>query len=121
MSDTEPSPTELLERRLRLAHGFASGDRARVIAALGSLPKHLAHWNPERVELEVSVKDRDGPEQRVTLEARLPKWPPLVATAHHSDLDHAVAEARKDLIRRIDNEKTKRLPGGRRKASPKMI
>jgi ribosome-associated translation inhibitor RaiA len=119
VSDTEQSPTDVLERRLRLTHGFASADRAHVIDALGSLSKHLAHWNPERVELEASVKDRNGPEQRVTLEARLPKWPPLVATARHSDLDHALTAARNDLIRQIDDEKTKRLPGARRKASPK--
>jgi ribosome-associated translation inhibitor RaiA len=60
------------------------------------------------VDLEISVKDRTGPEQKITLEALLPGLGLVVATSAHRDLDHALIEARKELIRQIDDEKAKR-------------
>jgi ribosome-associated translation inhibitor RaiA len=56
------------------------------------------------------VKDRRGTGQKVTFEAWLPKWPPLVATSTATDLDHAVIEVRKEMIRQIEDEKAKRGP-----------
>jgi ribosome-associated translation inhibitor RaiA len=40
----------------------------------------------------------------------LPQVPVLVASAHHRDLDRALVEARKELIRQIDDAKDKREP-----------
>jgi ribosome-associated translation inhibitor RaiA len=79
-----------------------------VLELMSSLPRHLARWRPEKVYNEISVKDRNGPEQKITLEALLPGLGLVVAISAHRDLDHALIEARKELIRQIDDEKAKR-------------
>lgn len=108
MSDTWDSPAEVLSDRLRLGAGFGPADRGHVLELISSLARHLARWRPEKVDLEISVKDRGGPEQKVTLEALLPGLGLVVATAAHRDLDQALIEARKELTRQIDDEKAKR-------------
>ena len=74
-------------------------------------------WDPEQVDLEISVKDRGGSEQKVTFEAWLPTRPPLVASAAAADLDHAVIEVRQEMIRQIEDEKAKRGPRERSRSS----
>ena len=45
---------------------------------------------------------------------QLPRWPSLVATSANRELDQALVDVRKDMIRQIEDEKTKReLPKGR--------
>lgn len=110
MSESQDTDQTLLEQTLRLGTGFSVADRERVRGALAGLARHLASWRPDQVELEVSIKDREGPEQKVTLEAWLAGWPTLVATSTLSHLDSALVEARKDLIRRFEDEKRKREP-----------
>ncbi|SRR5216683_2993449 len=108
MSDTWDDSTRILDERLRRGAGFGAADRRHVLELLSSLTRHLARWKPEKVDLEISVKDRGGPEQKVTLEALLPGLAVVVATAADRELDHAVIAARKELIRQIDDEKAKR-------------
>ena len=108
MSDMWEGSTQVLAERLRLGAGFSPADRRHVLDLLSSLTRHLARWKPEKVDLEISVKDRGGPEQKVTLEALLPGLAVIVATAADRDLDHAIVTARRELIRQIDDEKAKR-------------
>jgi hypothetical protein len=108
MSDHTESSTQILEERLRLGAGFGDKDRGHLLGTLSALGRHLAHWSPEQVDLEISAKNRGGPEQKVTLEAWLPRWPSLVATSSDRELDHALIDVRKDMIRRIEDEKAKR-------------
>jgi ribosome-associated translation inhibitor RaiA len=108
MSDAENGSTRILGDRLRLGFGFGAADRSHVLELLSSLERHLARWDPDQVDLEISVKDRRGPEQKVTFEAWLPKWPPLVASSNERDLDHALIEVRKEMIRQIEDEKARR-------------
>ena len=110
MSDRESGPGRVLGERLRLGAGFGAGDRDQVLELLGPLGRHLAHWDPDRVDLEISVKNRGGPEQTVTLEAWLPRWPSLVAHSAERELDHAVTSARKEMIRLIEDKKARRDP-----------
>jgi ribosome-associated translation inhibitor RaiA len=115
MSEITNSPPRILQEQLRLGAGFGAGERDHVLDVLSPLDRHLAHWHPDQVDLEVSVKDRGGPEQKVTLEAWLPHWPSVVATAADRELDHALIEARKELIRQIEDKKSKHETGtGRR-------
>ena len=107
MSDTWDDSTQVLDERLRLGAGFGAADRRHVLELLSSLTRHLARWKPEQVDLEISVKDRGGPEQKVTFEALLPGLGIVVATSADRELDHAVAAARKELTRQIDDEKAK--------------
>jgi ribosome-associated translation inhibitor RaiA len=115
MSGTENSTTGALERRLRLGAGFAPADRPRIVSALSALAPHLSGWEHDRVDLEVSLKDTEGPDQKVTLQAWLGGRTHLVATSHESDLDHALAEVRRELIRQIEDERSRREPRKRRK------
>jgi hypothetical protein len=110
MARSRPSSSGILPKALRLAGGLSSADLPRVVEALSQLETHLARWAPERVDLQISVKDRGGPEQRVTLEAKLGPWPLLVATASDADLDRALFEVRKQLIREIEDERRRRTP-----------
>ncbi len=104
----------ILEQRLRLGAGFHAAERSSVLRALAGLERHLAPWGPDGVDVEVVVKHRDGPEQQVTVEAWLPGLPTLVAKSRAKDLDHALVEARKELIRQVEDEKDRHKPRRRR-------
>ena len=110
MSETEQPRTGVLDQVLHLGTGFTDEDRRWVFEALESLVPHLARWDPATVRVEISVKHRDGREQQVTLQAELPRYPPVVAKAEGRQLDQAVAEAKRELVRQIEDEKSKREP-----------
>jgi ribosome-associated translation inhibitor RaiA len=110
MSDAENGSTRILAERLRLGFGFTAGHRRHVLDLLSGLERHLERWDPDQVDLEISVKDRRGSEQKVTFEAWLPKWPPLVASSSDRDLDKALIEVRKEMIRQIEDAKGKHGP-----------
>jgi hypothetical protein len=115
MTGNENSPTGTLEEHLRLGAGFAAADRPRILEALSALAPHLSGWEHDQVDLEVSLKDAEGPDRKVTLQAWLAGRAHLVATSHEPDLDHALAEVRRDLIRQIEDERSRREPRERRK------
>src|SRR5215211_1194395 len=102
MSGTDNSPTGILDERLSLGAGFAAADRPHILGALSALTPHLSGWEHDQVDLEVSLKDSEGPDQKVTVQAWLGRRAHLVATSHERDLDHALAEVRRDLIRQIE-------------------
>jgi hypothetical protein len=60
-----------------LGAGFKEQERPHVLETLAPLGAHLKRWNPDEVDVEVSVQDRGGKEQRVTLRTTLPGLPPL--------------------------------------------
>jgi hypothetical protein len=64
MSGTENDPPETLDERLRLGAGFAEADRPRILGALSTLTPHLSGWEHDQVDLEVSLKDTEGADQR---------------------------------------------------------
>lgn len=115
MSGTDNSPTGILDERLSLGAGFAAADRPHILGALSALTPHLSGWEHNQVDLEVSLKDTEGPDQKVTLQAWLAGRAHLVATSHERDFDHALAEVRRDLIRQIEDERSRRQPRKRRK------
>jgi hypothetical protein len=115
MSGADNSTRGILEEHLRLGAGFAAADRPRIVRALSALAPHLSGWGHDQVDLEVSLKDTEGPDQKVTLQAWLGGRTHLVATSHEHDLDHALAEVRRELIRQIEDERSRREPRKRRK------
>ena len=119
MSETENSPTGrpdggVLDQVLHLSGGFSATERRWVLDALAGLEPHLSRWHPGSMKLDVSVKHRDGKEQQVTLRAELAGYPPLVAKAADRNLNHALAEAKRQLVQQIEDEKKKREPKSNR-------
>lgn len=104
-------PTASVESRLRIVTDFKPGEYEEIRKRLASkLDRRLSRWNDEQVELELSVKDRDTPQQRVTLECWVAESgrSRFVATSTRSDLMQAVSEVGEDLHRQIDRFVTKR-------------
>jgi ribosome-associated translation inhibitor RaiA len=102
--------TDVLDQILHLSGGFSESERPRVAQALAELAPHISRWDPADMELDVSVKARDSKEQKVSIRAILPGYPTLVGTAVERDLDRALTDARRDLIRQIEEAKKKRQP-----------
>jgi len=98
-----------IQDRLRLVPEFRTDEREGILEVLfGRLERRLAHWQPEQVELELSVKERDKPGQRTVLECWISGVPRMVATSNEADLDRAVIEVRDDLFRQLNRYLTKR-------------
>jgi ribosome-associated translation inhibitor RaiA len=100
---------------LHMGVGFVAKERPHVLEALAALEPHLGHWNPLDISLEVSLQDRGRKEQRVTLRTTLPGLQPLVAVADSRDITRALHEAKHELIRQIEHQKSAREPMHNRK------
>jgi ribosome-associated translation inhibitor RaiA len=98
------------ENELHVGAGFKERERPHVLETLSTLGTHLGRWDPKDVDVEVSVQDRGGKEQRVTLRATLPGLPQLVAVADNQDLTRALGEAKHELIRQLEHQKSAREP-----------
>lgn len=109
------------ERSFRLGAGFKEQEREQILEELSALGPHLARWEPSDVQVDVSVHERGGKEQRVTLRASLPGCPPLVAVGSNPDLMRAMAEAKRDLITQLDRLKTEREPKSNRRLRRETI
>jgi ribosome-associated translation inhibitor RaiA len=97
---------------LRLGHGFRNDERSSIVERLSRLDHRLSGM--PGVELELSVKDRDTKKQRTVLEARVPRWQAVVATSNEVDMDDALAEVRDDLLRQLNDQKTRNEPRNNR-------
>jgi ribosome-associated translation inhibitor RaiA len=98
----------LNERVFHIGAGFKEPEHPYVIETLSGLGPHLGRWHPTDVDVEVSLQDRGGIEQRVTLRTTLPGLPPLVAVADDPDLTRALGAAKRELIRQIEHHKSGR-------------
>ncbi len=100
--------------RLRIVPEFRSDERDGILELMfGRLERRLSHWQPEQVELELSVKERDTSSQRTVLECWIAGVPRMVATSTEADIDRAVVEVRDDLFRQLNRYVT-RKEGSRR-------
>jgi len=98
-----------MKDRLRVVPEFRSDEHDRYRDVLfGRLERRLKRWQPEQVELELSVKDRDSRSQKVTLECWIAGVPKIVGTSTHTELDKAVVEARDDVWRQVDRWVTRK-------------
>ena len=62
------------------------------------------------MDINVSLRDRGGKEQRIILRTMLPGLPSLVAVAENPDVNCALAEAKRELIRQLEHQKSAREP-----------
>jgi ribosome-associated translation inhibitor RaiA len=67
------------------------------------------------VDVDVSLQDRGGTEQRITLRVRLPGLPPLLAVAENPDITRAIGEAKREVIRQLEHQKSAREPMNNRR------
>lgn len=84
VSETENQRHDLLDEVLHFGAGFKDGEQPWVLEALSALGPHVARWDPDDVDVEISVKDRN--------------------------LDRVLAEAKRELIRQIEDHKAMREP-----------
>ena len=96
---------------LRIVPEFTGDEHDEIRGQLqGKLESRLKRWDAEQVEMELSVKDRDTSQQKVTLEVWLAARgrTRFVATSTDLNLHAAVTEVRDDVHRQIDRFVTKR-------------
>ena len=103
-----------IQDRLRIVQDYRPEEYDRIRSLLGRLERRLSRWEPEQIELELSIKDREGPEQRTVLEAWIAGEGRFVATSQEQDVMKAVVEVRNDLRRQINRSVTKREAARRR-------
>ena len=110
-TEEEGGPAQASVSQLRLGTGFTEDERDRVITRLDKLNRRLKRFPAGGTTLEVSVKDRDSLEQKVTLECSVPGFGQFVVTSREPDLRAALADVREDLWRRLDDAVNRRKEG----------
>lgn len=113
MNDEEQI-TPTVAESLRLGHGFHENERDEFVGILDKLDHRLRSFGAGSVDLLLSVKEREAPSQRTTLEARITGFGDLVATSAEEEIHAAVAEVRDDLIRQITDKKNRSEPRNNR-------
>jgi hypothetical protein len=115
---TDSTGTASLEANLRLGKGLKQQDRERVLRRLAGLDARLRSFRADAVDLLLTVKERETPSQRTTLEATIAGWPRLVATSMRAGLDEALAEVGGELVRQLTEVKPRREPARRHHHDP---
>lgn len=122
MISDDQQRTIFSENVLHIGAGFKDRERPHVLETLSTLGPHLlGRWDPRDMDVEVSLQDRGGKEQRVTLRTSLPGHAPLVAVAENPDITHALSEAKRELIRQLEHQKSTRDPMSSRRRSSATI
>jgi len=111
---TDATDPTTLDACLRLGSGFQASERAGIIEQFASLEARLRSFRADAVDLQLTVKERDGASQRTTLEAWIAGWPRLVATSELEVLTQALTEVRDDLIRQLTDAKNRTEPRNNR-------
>jgi ribosome-associated translation inhibitor RaiA len=108
---TTPSPSDAtVAECLHVGHGFHEDERDTLVDILDKLDHRLTGTAADRVRLEIQVKEREHPGQKVTLEGQVGSYPVMVATSDKDEVWAAVADARDEFIRQLNDEKTRRQP-----------
>jgi ribosome-associated translation inhibitor RaiA len=105
----------LRENVIHVGAGFVAKERPHVIQTLSTLEAHLGRWDPNDVNIEVTLQDRGGKEQRITLRTTLPGHPVLVAVADNPDITRALGDAKRELIRQLEHQKSTHDPMNNRR------
>lgn len=112
-TDQDPS---VIAQRLRVASGFLSSERDWIVRRLTALGARLRSFPDTQVELEISLNGRNRADQRVTLECWISRTPRLhlVSTSTARELATALNEVRDELVRQVDDAKTRTEPRNNR-------
>lgn len=104
-------PVATVASSLRVLPEFDPSEYQEVTEVLAArLDRRLERFADDQVELEVSVKERDTPSQRVVLEGwfAVPGRSHFVGTSTRASLMAAVRETGEDLHKQVDRFLTKR-------------
>lgn len=105
---TSPSPSDAtVEKCLHLGHGFHEDERGKVVEILDKIDHRLVGRDADTVRFDLLVNERGSTSQKVTLEGHLAGLPTLVATSKKEEVWAGVADARDELIRQLNDIKTK--------------
>ena len=113
--DQDKQRSDFRNTAIRVGAGFVAKERPFVLDSLSTLAPYLGKWDPSDIDIDVSLQDRGGAEQRITLRMRPPGLSPLVAVAENPDIAHALAEAKRELIRQLEHQKSAREPMNNRR------
>jgi len=94
------------ENVIHVGVGFVAKERLHVIQTLSPLEAHLGRWDSNDVDIEVTLQDRGGKEQRITLRTTLPGRQVLIAVADNPDITRAICDAKRELIRQLEHQKS---------------
>lgn len=106
----------LIDQTLRVVSEFRDEERPRLVETLeAKLERRLTRWEPEQIEMELSVKERDTTSQKTVLECWIAgESKRFVGTSSERDLDRAVVEVRDDVHRQVNDHVEKLTQRGRR-------
>jgi ribosome-associated translation inhibitor RaiA len=90
---------------LRLGTGFSADERDAIVDQFAPLGNRIRSLRS--VDMELSVKERDGAGQRVTLELWAAGRTRMVATSERADMDAALQEVRDDMVRQVNDTVTR--------------
>lgn len=107
-----PADASVVAQRLHLATGFHASEREWVVERLAALGSRLRSYRDDQVDLEIAVKDREDIGQRVILQCWISSAHRLhlVASSSEVKLSAALNEVRDELIRQVDEAKTRTEP-----------
>ena len=105
----------LRENVIHVGAGFLAKERPHVIETLSTLEAHLGRWDSHDVDIEVTLQNRGGKEQRITLRTTLPGHPLLVAVAENPDITRALCDAKRELTRQLEHQKSTHDPMNNRR------
>jgi ribosome-associated translation inhibitor RaiA len=92
-------------------HGdLHQADLDKLVDHWSKLDARLRSFDAGTVAMDLFVKDRDTKSQHVTLDVKIDRHDPLVATSSNTDLDRALNEVRDEMIRQLSDMKTKSEP-----------
>jgi ribosome-associated translation inhibitor RaiA len=103
------------ENVIHVGAGFLAKERPHVRQTLSTLEAHLGRWDSNDVDIEVTLQDRGGKEQRITLRTTLPGHPLLVAVAENPDITRALCDAKRELTRQLEHQKSTHDPMNNRR------
>lgn len=106
--------TATVEESLRLGGGLQPDERSGIVEVFASLDARLRSYRSGSVELQLTIKERDTPSQRATLEAWIAGEQRLVANSTEQVFEQAVVEVRDDLIRQITDLRGRNEPRNNR-------
>ena len=98
-----PQVPATIAAQLRVVDGFAQDERPGIVERLGSLDTQLAAHPAAVTDLELSIKDRGRPGQKVTLECWIAGQTRVVATSSRQQLSGALTEVRDEVRRQLSD------------------